>query len=308
MTQRKFSLSDSISNLWDKLDGWMDAVILKVPNFILAIIVMVAFVFIAKGVRRIAEKVMLKNVEDLSMRHLLSKLIYAIILLVGFFVFLGILQLDKVLTSVLAGAGVMGLAIGFALQGTLSNTASGFMLSFQPKMRIGDYIDSQGNTGFVEEINLISVTVRQPDNDFIIIPNKIFAENPFVNYSWTERSRISVNCGVGYEDDLQKVEDLVVKIISENFEQEENESVEFFFTEFGDSSINFITRFWISSQSPKPKLEAKHQAIKLIKKHFNETGINIPFPIRTLDFGKNKLQMAPQNEPTNNNSPSEHKE
>lgn len=308
MAQRKFSLSDSISNLWDKLDGWMDAVILKVPNFILAIIVMVAFVFIAKGVRRIAEKVMLKNVEDLSMRHLLSKLIYAIILLVGFFVFLGILQLDKVLTSVLAGAGVMGLAIGFALQGTLSNTASGFMLSFQPKMRIGDYIDSQGNTGFVEEINLISVTVRQPDNDFIIIPNKIFAENPFVNYSWTERSRISVNCGVGYEDDLQKVEDLVVKIISENFEQEENESVEFFFTEFGDSSINFITRFWISSQSPKPKLEAKHQAIKLIKKHFNETGMNIPFPIRTLDFGKNKLQMAPQNEPTNNNSPSEHKE
>src|SRR5690554_4248842 len=238
MAQRKFSLSESISNLWDKLDGWMDAVILKVPNFILAIIVMVAFVFIAKGVRRIAEKVMLKNVEDLSMRHLLSKLIYAIILLVGFFVFLGILQLDKVLTSVLAGAGVMGLAIGFALQGTLSNTASGFMLSFQPKMRIGDYIDSQGNTGFVEEINLISVTVRQPDNDFIIIPNKIFAENPFVNYSWTERSRISVNCGVGYEDDLQKVEDLVVKIISENFEQEENESVEFFFTEFGDSSIN----------------------------------------------------------------------
>lgn len=308
MTQRKFSLSDSISNLWDKLDGWMDAVILKVPNFVLAIIVMVAFVFIAKGVRRIAEKVMLKNVDDLSMRHLLSKLIYGIILLVGFFVFLGILQLDKVLTSVLAGAGVMGLAIGFALQGTLSNTASGFMLSFQPKVRIGDYIDSQGKTGFVEEINLISVTVRQPDNDFIIIPNKTFVENPFINYSWTDRSRISVSCGVGYEEDLQKVEDLVVKIISENFEQGENEGVEFFFTEFGDSSINFITRFWISSQSPKPKLAAQHQAIKLIKKHFNETGINIPFPIRTLDFGKNKLQMAPQNEPTNNNSPSEHKE
>ena len=213
--------------------------------------------------------------------------------MIGFFVALGVMQLDKVLTSVLAGAGVMGLAIGFALQGTLSNTVSGFALSFQPKVRIGDYIDTEGKTGYVEEINLRSVTVRQPDNDYVIIPNKIFDENPFTNYSWTERGRVSVSCGVGYESDLQKVEDLVTKAISENFEQRTNEGVEFFYTEFGDSSINFVTRFWITVQQPKPKLEAQHKAIKLIKKTFNEAGINIPFPIRTLDFGKNKLRMEP---------------
>ncbi len=291
-----FSIHDSISNLWEKLDGWMDAIILKLPNFAVAILVMIVFYILARLIKRFARRILFKKLGDESIKQILSKLIYNIVLLIGFFVALGVLQLDKVLTSILAGAGVMGLAIGFALQGTLSNTISGFMLSFQPKVRIGDFIEAQGKSGYVEEIDLRAVSIRQTDNDFVIIPNKIFIDSPFTNYSWTERARVSVSCGVGYESDLQQVEDLVLKIITDNFEQQENEGVEFFFTEFGDSSINFITRFWIASTKPKPKLEAQHQAIKLIKKHFDDAGINIPFPIRTLDFGKNKLQIAPTKE------------
>ncbi|AFL79562.1 small-conductance mechanosensitive channel [Aequorivita sublithincola DSM 14238] len=303
MTQEKFSVESSITNLWDKLDGWLDTIILKLPNVAVAILVLVVFYFIAKGLKKLSHKVLFRKMSDESIKQVLSKLVYAIVLLIGFFIALGVMQLDKVLTSVLAGAGVMGLAIGFALQGTLSNTVSGFMLSFQPKVRIGDFIEAQGKKGYVEEIDLRTVTIRQPDNDYVMIPNKIFVENPFTNYSWTERSRVSVSCGVGYEDDLQKVEDLVVKLLSENFEQDEGEGVEFFYTEFGDSSINFITRFWIHSEKPKPKLEAQHKAIKLIRKGFDEAGVNIPFPIRTLDFGKNKLRMEPQDEaPKKNDS------
>ena len=290
---QKFSINDSISNLWDKLDGWLDAIILKLPNFAVAILVMVAFYFIAKGMRKFSYRVLFRKITEESIKQMLSRIIYGIVLIIGFFIALGVMQLDKVLTSVLAGAGVVGLAIGLALQGTLSNTFSGLMLSFLPKVRIGDFIEAQDKSGYVDEINLRNITLRQTDNEYVIIPNSIFIENPFTNYSLSNRSRIDVSCGVGYESNLQKVEDLVNKIITENFEQKENEGVEFFFTEFGDSSINFVTRFWISSTKPKPKLEAKHKAIKLIKKNFDEAGINIPFPIRTLDFGKNKLQMAP---------------
>ncbi len=289
MKNEKFSIEDSLTGLWDKLDGWLDALILKLPNLVVALLVMVVFYFVAKGLKKLSQKVLFRKMVDESIKQVLSKLIFAVVILVGFFVALGVLQLDKVLTSVLAGAGVMGLAIGFALQGTLSNTVSGFALSFQPKVRIGDYIETQGKTGYVEEINLRTVTLRQPDNDYTIVPNKIFVENPFTNYSWKERGRVEVSCGVGYESNLEEVEDLVVKIIGENFEQRENEGVEFFFTEFGDSSINFVTRFWITSQKPKPKLMAQHKAIKLIKKNFDQAGINIPFPIRTLDFAKNEL-------------------
>lgn len=306
MTQEQISATDSIDNLWDKLDGWLDAIILKLPNFAVAILVIVIFYFIARGVKKLSYKILFKKISDQAIRQMMSKIVYAVVFIIGFFIALMVLQLDKVLTSVLAGAGVVGLAIGLALQGTLSNTVSGLMLSFQPKVRIGDFIEALDRSGYVEEIDLRTVTIRQTDNDYVIIPNKIFVEHPFTNYSWTPRSRVSVSCGVGYEDDLQKVEDLVVKILSEHFEQKENEGVEFFFTEFGDSSINFITRFWIESKKPKPKLEAQHQAIKLIKKHFDEAGFNIPFPIRTMDFGKNKLQMLPQenskNDVNNSNS------
>lgn len=299
---KNFSINDSISNLWDKLDGWLDAIILKLPNFAVAVLVLVIFYFIAKGIRRLSYRVLFQKILEESVKQMLSRIVFAAVLLIGFFIALGVMQLDKLLTSVLAGAGVIGLAIGLALQGTLSNTFSGLMLSFLPKVRIGDYIESQDKSGFVEEINLRNITIRQTDNDFVIIPNSVFIENPFTNYSLSPRTRVDVSCGVGYESDLQAVEDLVVKIMSENFKQKPREEIEFFFTEFGDSSINFMTRFWIDCVKPKPKLEARHKAIKLIKKNFNEAGINIPFPIRTLDFGKNKLQMAPQEDISTGNS------
>ncbi len=296
MTKEKFTVHDSVSGLLDKLEGWLDAFILKLPNFAVAILVIIIFYFIARGLRRFSYKVLFKKMHQESIKQILSKLIYSTVILIGFFIALGVLQLDKVLTSVLAGAGVLGLAIGFALQGTLSNTVSGFMLSFQPKVRIGDYIESQGINGYVEQISLRNVTLRQPDNEYVIIPNKNLVENPFTNYSWTKRSRITINSRVEYKVDLQRVEDLVVKIIADNFEQKPNEDVEFFYTEFGKSSVKFITRFWIESQKPKPKLEAQHKAIKLIKKNFEEAGINIPFPIRTMDFEKSKFQIISKEE------------
>jgi len=220
-----------------------------------------------------------------------SKFVFGLIILLGFFLALGIMDLDKVLTSVLAGAGVAGLAIGLAVQATLSNSVSGIMLSFIPSLRIGDYVDTNGYSGFVSEINLRSIVLRKSDNNYVVIPNSKIVDNPFTNYSLTERSRIGVGCGVGYESDLQKVEDIVIKTITDEFPQKDNEGVEFFFTEFGDSSINFIVRFWIDLQKKKHLLEAQHKAVKLIKQRFDAEGINIPFPIRTLDFGKNVLQI-----------------
>lgn len=296
MDEKTFSVNDAIADLWEKLGGWLDALILKLPNFVVAILVMVLFYFIAKGLNNFSRRVLFKRIDQESIREMLGKLVFAVTILIGFFIALGVMDLDKALTSVLAGAGVVGLAIGLALQGTLGNTVSGLVLSFLPKVRIGDFIESGDKKGYVSEISLRNIVIRQTDNEYVIIPNSTFVDNPFTNYSWSKRSRIDVACGVGYEDDLEKVEQLVTKIISDNFEQQDGEGVEFFFTEFGDSSINFVTRFWIESTKPKPKLAAQHKAIKLIKKHFDAEGINIPFPIRTLDFGKNKLHMAPRGE------------
>lgn len=292
----KFNFSEAVNKLWNKLNGWLDAIILKLPNLFLAIIIMVAFYYLAKVVSKMARKYLFDKVQQESIKDLSTKFVFGFVMLIGFFLALGIMDLDKVLTSILAGAGVAGLAIGLAVQATLSNSVSGVMLSFIPSLRIGDYVDTNGYSGFVSEINLRSIVLRKPDNNYVVIPNSKIVDNPFTNYSLTERSRIGVSCGVGYESNLQQVEDLVLEIISKEFPQKEDEGVEFFFTEFGDSSINFITRFWIDLTKSKHKLAAQHKAIKLIKARFDKEGINIPFPIRTLDFDKNVLKMEQSSE------------
>lgn len=289
--ENKFSIEDAITKLWDKLDGWLDALILKLPNIIMAILVMVLFYFLAKGLVKILRRTLLQKIAQVSIQDIIAKITSLVIILVGFFIALGVLELDKVLTSILAGAGVVGLAVGLALQGTLSNTFGGLVLSFLPRIRIDDYIETSEASGFVDEISLRNIVIRRPDNNYVVVPNSKFIDGAFTNYSLTDRSRISLSCGVGYESDLQQVEDLTVKTIKEAFLQKDDEEVKFFFTEFGDSSINFKVLFWIDMVKVLQENVAKHKAIKLIKRRFDENGINIPFPIRTMDFGKNDLQM-----------------
>lgn len=291
-----FNLDHTLGKMWEKMNGWVDAIILKLPNFILAIIIMVMFYFIAKGTRKFLRRFLLVRISQKSIQDMIAKIVFVTVILLGFFIALGVLNLNKVLTSILAGAGVVGLAVGLALQGTLSNTFGGVVLSFMPNIRINDFIETNDTSGFVSEINLRNIVLKKPDNNYVIIPNSKFIENRFTNYSLSDRTRITVGCGVGYESNLQQVEDIVTKIIAENFKQKKSEKVEFYFTEFGDSSINFVTRFYVDMISSKQEFEAKHKAIKLIKSAFNKEGINIPFPIRTLDFGKNNLRIDYNND------------
>ncbi|MFD2697266.1 mechanosensitive ion channel family protein [Mesonia sediminis] len=285
-----FNITDAVADLWNKLGSWLDALILKLPNIILAILVLILFYLLAKYsvklIRRLLEH---KNVAR-SIINISTSVVKVIVIAIGFFVALGVLDLNKVLTSVLAGAGVVGLAIGLALQGTLHNTFSGVILSFRPELEVGDWIESNGFSGEVIEVNLRNVVIKQSDNNLVVIPNVKIVENPFKNFSNTQRSRVSLSCGVGYESDLEVVEKIAKSTISELFNQENLEEVELAYTEFGDSSINFTIRFWAEVSKQRDILFAKHKAIVALKKAFDENDINIPFPIRTLDFGKNKFR------------------
>ncbi len=271
------------SKLMTKLEGWWDAIILRLPNLAVAIVVMVAFYFIARGVSSILRRVFRKYYANQSVRRIITKVVFAFILFIGFFIALGVMDLDQALTSLLAGAGVVALAIGLALQGTLSNTFSGIMLSFLPKIKIGDYIETDSHGGFVHEISLRNLVLRRPDNHFVIMPNSKFIEEPFVNFSLAPRSRVTVKCGIAYGSDLRKVEELVRKVITDQFPPRPGERVEFYYLEFADSSINFMTRFWTDFIKKSQMYQAQHEAILLINDIFDEHDINIPFPIRTLD-------------------------
>jgi small conductance mechanosensitive channel len=287
----KEQFNTALGNLIDKLQGWFNTTIEYIPNFILSILVMVTAYFAAKYVSKFVKKLVSKKVEQESIKNAIARVSAVIVVALGLFMALGVMNLGKALTSLLAGAGVVGLAIGLALQGTLANTFAGLILSFRKKIQIGHWVETTGFSGEVVDINLKDSTLKEADNNIVVIPNKTILENPLKNYSLTTRMRVFIECGVGYESDLEHVENLTKETIANTFDQVKSaDDVEFYYTEFGDSSINYLCRFWIDAESMLEKLKAKTKAIIEIKKAYDKESINIPFPIRTLQLD-NKLSV-----------------
>ncbi len=283
----KEKFENALGKMWDKLDGWFNAFVVSLPNIILAILVFAIAALISKYIKKIAYRLASRTNLQESMKQLISQIVAILVIIVGLFFVLGILNLGKALNTILAGAGVAGLAVGLALQGALANTYSGIILSYVKQIKFGDWIETNSYEGEVVDIDLRVVTIKQVDNNMVYIPNKLVVENPIKNFSTTAQSRVILECGVGYDSDLEKVRNLVTSTIAKNFEAVEDKTdVLFLYREFGDSSINFETRFWINSTSALEVAKAKTEAMIKIKSVFDENNIDIPFPIRTLNIPK----------------------
>ena len=280
-----------MNKIINKLESWKEIFITNLPNIAIATVVMIVAYFASGAINSFVNKIIGKRIQQESVKNLVSRLSSAIIFLVGLYFAMTILKFDDTLKTIISAAGVSGIVIGLALQGTLSNTISGVVLSFRKNLNIGNWVETNGYAGEVIDINLNYFVIREADNNTVVIPNKTIIENPFKNYSLTTKMRIAIECGIEYSADLEKVEELTKNVIQENFNQKEiGKNVEFYYTEFGDSSINFLCRFWVDSKNALQKLKAKSNAIIEIKKAFDKEGISIPFPIRTLEFN-NKLNV-----------------
>ena len=277
-----------MNKIMDKLDLWKEIFIKNIPNITIAIIVIFVSYYASRAINTFISKNLGQKIKQESVRNLVSRVASAFIFLTGLYIAMTVLKFDDTLKAIISAAGVSGIVIGLALQGTLSNTISGVVLSFRQNLNIGNWVETNGYSGQVIDINLNYFVIKEADNNMVIIPNKTILENPFKNYSLTTKMRISITCGVEYGADLEDVEKITKNVIDENFNQNKiQESVEFYYTDFGDSSINFLCRFWIDSKNALEKLKAKSNAIIKIKQAFEKEGISIPYPMRTLEFANN---------------------
>lgn len=277
-------IQKSFTEIYTKIEGWLGGLIENLPNLLVAVVVMVASFYASKYVSRSVIFLVSKKIPQKSISKLIGRISAILVVSLGLFFALGALDLSKALNTLLAGAGISGLVVGLALQGPLSNLLSGIVLSFRKKIQVGNWIETTGYAGEVVDISLNTLVLREYDNSLVVIPNKTIMENPLRNYSLTDSMRVAVACGVGYESDLEKVENLVKKTLTSLDAQKEDTEIELYYTEFGDSSINFICRYWVDAKDARNRLEAKSMGIKAIKKAFDANDINIPFPIRTLEF------------------------
>lgn len=275
-------IADTVLN---KLNNWLELTIEMLPNMGLAIVLLILFYLIAKLTKRIAIKLFDKASKNIALRNLFATIVYYTVLGIGLFVVLGILKLDKAVTSLLAGVGVLGLALGFAFQDIAANFVSGIILAFRKPFQIDDIVQINEYMGSISRTNLRVTVVKSFQGQEIYIPNKDVLQSAITNFTILGKRRIDLEVGVSYGEDLELVEELVKNAIKSMGDVVDEDKLIFDYHEFGSSSINFNIRFWITYPDQPSYLDMRSRAIKAIKKAFDANDITIPFPIRTLDFG-----------------------
>lgn len=269
----------------DKLTGWMEQLVEMLPNFILAILVLIAFVFVGKLIRNISRKLLERALHNRPLSSIASTVIYIIIIAIGAFVALGLLNLDKTVTSLLAGAGIIGLALSFAFQDIATNFIAGFFMAVRRPFRIGQVIHCEGHSGVIRYIGIRTTEITSFQGQEVIIPNKMLFQNPLINDSENTYKRIDLNVGISYGEDLERVRDIAIEAVKNIPHINKEKDIDLAYLEFGDSSINFRIMIWVEFITQVEFLKSRSEAIIAIKKAFDKEDIMIPFPIRTLDFG-----------------------
>lgn len=279
-------LSRPLELIKNKISNWIDQGIELLPNLIVGIFVLIIFYFLAKLIRKLSFKFIGRLIDPNSSLNLIGNLISTVVFVTGIFIVLELLQLSKAVTTLLAGAGILGLALSFAFQDIAQNFVSGILLIIRKPFRVGHIIKTNEFFGIVSDIDLRNTVIKTFEGQDVLIPNRKVFENPIINYSLSGNRRIDLAVGISYGEDLNKVEQVTKEAVLSIPEILKKFDILFNYEEFGNSSINFKVRFWIKyDKGHQEYLAGLHNSIMAIKKAYDENDIMIPFPIRTLDFG-----------------------
>ncbi|TVR52359.1 MAG: mechanosensitive ion channel family protein [Puniceicoccaceae bacterium] len=187
------------------------------------------------------------------------------------------------LTPLLSAAGIVGIAIGFAAQTSLSNFISGIFLVWEKPFAVGDVIAVGDNMGMVLSIDLLSVKVRLFDNRFLRVPNSQLIQNSVINVTKYSIRRLDINLGVAYKEDIAKVRAILQDVADKNPFCLDEPAPLIIFQKYGDSALEFMLAVWCARTD---FLALRNSIMEQIKVRFDEEGIEIPFPHRTLYAGE----------------------
>jgi len=233
--------------------------------------------WVVKYLGNLAQRVMEKRHVDPTLTKFVASLTYIALLTFVIIAALGMLGIQT--TSFIAVLGAAGLAVGLALQGSLSNFAAGvLMIIFRP-IKVGDFIEAAGVAGTVEEIQIFTTQLATTDNKTIIIPNgKLTADN-IINYSAQETRRVDMTVGVAYDADLAHVKNVLNDIIGKDERILADPEPQVAVAELADNSVNFVVRVWTNTAN---YWGVMFDTTETIKNRFDKEGIGIPFPQRDI--------------------------
>jgi len=244
-----------------------------IVKFIVAIAIFVIGKFVAKLIRSATKKILIHKKFDDTVISFIASLVYGLVIIVAFIAAISHLGFNT--TSLVAIVGAAGLAIGLALQGSLSNFASGILLISLKPFKAGDFVEIAGTAGVVEEVHVFSTQLRTGDNKTVIIPNGGITNGTITNYSAKPTRRVDLVIGVGYNADLKQTKQILNDVVSSHDLVLKDPAITIGVSELADSSVNFVVRPWVKT----PDYWTVHfDLLEAIKIELDKAGIEIPFP------------------------------
>ncbi len=248
-------------------------------TFGIRIIAAIAIFLIGRMVARVVtngiEKVLASRDVDKILQTFFSNLVYWA--LMTFVIIAAINQVGIQTTSLIAIMGAAGLAVGLALQGSLSNFAAGVLIVMFRPYKVGDFVEAAGIAGSVVQVQILTTVLKTGDNKQIVVPNAQIMSGIITNYSANDTRRIDLVIGIGYDDDIDKTRDTIQQLVDADDRILKDPACLIAVSELADSSVNFVVRPWVKS--------ADYSAVNFgfteaIKKRFDKEGISFPYPQR----------------------------
>ncbi|OPH39913.1 mechanosensitive ion channel family protein [Moraxella equi] len=246
---------------------------------VLAIIIFYVGKWIGKHIVNLAKRAMVRSSVDGTAVSFLGNLLYGVMLAAVILASLN--QLGISTTSFVAVLGAMTVAIGVSLKDQVSNLAAGVLIVVFHPFRRGDYVEVGGQTGTVQEITLVNTRIRTPNNHEVIIPNGDIMTSASINYSSLPNRRIEVPVGIGYDSDIKTARHIMMQMAQEHELVLKDPEPIVRVTELADSSVNLIMYVWTNNND---WWAVQCDLLERIKYAFDEAGVNIPFPIRTVQI------------------------
>lgn len=249
-----------------------------------ALVIVVVGRWVARLLGSLTEGALTKRDIDATVRQFIGKLVFALVMV--FAVIAALSNVGIQTASIIAALGAAGLAIGLALQGSLSNFAAGVLIVVLRPCRVGDYVEAGGAAGTVNNISLFFTTLLTPDNKQIIVPNSAIIGAPITNYSAMPQRRVDIKVGIGYSADIQQAKAELKQLLESDQRVLQTPPYVIAVVELADSSVNLAVRAWVNSPD---YWDVYFHLMESIKLRFDEAGIEIPFPQRTVH-----LQHVPE--------------
>lgn len=283
-------LKDGVDLLVSKLETWGEQTIQMLPNMIIAVIIISIFWALSRWVHGLLRRLFSHTHFNENLEQLLANIGRLLVLGMGFIICLSVLNLEKTVFSLLAGVGVVGIALGFAFQDLAANFMSGIMLAIRAPIQIGDVITIKGVKGTVREINLRDTVIRNVTGQDIYMPNKEFSSNHFMNFSRSGRRRIDLQVGVAYEDNSAQAIEVIQKAIQTVQGLMTEPAPDVYVSALGDSAVLINVEVFYKYPGGSNSTLTSHCLIA-IKESLEAAGITIAYPVRTLQFQKEFFEV-----------------